>query len=110
MHALSLPTWWIHIASVLEWIAAILLVWQFGERIGQREWRSLSWAMLPALLGAMCAITWHWFDNDPKLDGLVTAQASFTLLGNCTLAWAAYHIWQVQKARQRLQEGEQDLK
>ncbi|MFS8802937.1 DUF2499 domain-containing protein, partial [Synechococcus sp. R60.2] len=47
MHALSLPTWWIHIASVLEWIAAIVLVWQFGERVGQPEWRSLSWAMLP---------------------------------------------------------------
>ncbi|MEN9203416.1 MAG: DUF2499 domain-containing protein [Thermostichus sp. DG_1_6_bins_120] len=108
MHALSLPTWWIHIASVLEWSAAILMVWQFGERIGQPEWRRLSWAMLPALLGAMCAITWHWFDNDVRLEWVVTAQASLTLVGNCTLAGAAYHIWRVQKARQLSQEGEQD--
>ena len=29
MHALSLGTWWIHVASVLEWILAIaLLRWQ----------------------------------------------------------------------------------
>ncbi len=106
MHVLSLPTWWIHIASVLEWSAAILLVWQFGERLNQPEWRSLSWAMLPALLGAMSAITWHWFDNDPDLEWVVTAQASFTVLGNCTLAWAAYHIWRVQK--RRLEQGEQE--
>jgi hypothetical protein len=37
--------------------------------------------MLPALVGAMCAITWHWFDNDPALNWVVTAQASLTLLG-----------------------------
>ena len=26
MHALSLGTWWIHVASVLEWIVAIVLL------------------------------------------------------------------------------------
>ncbi|MGY2724926.1 DUF2499 domain-containing protein [Thermostichus sp. OS-CIW-26] len=108
MHALSLPTWWIHIASVLEWIAAIVLVWQFGERVGRPEWRGLSWAMLPALSGAMCAITWHWFDNDPKLDWVVTAQASLTLLGNCTLAWAAYRIWRAERVDEPAQKGDPD--
>ncbi len=24
MHALSLPTWWIHITSVLEWMVAMV--------------------------------------------------------------------------------------
>ena len=41
MHALSLGTWWIHIASVLEWSLAIVLIRQRGE-VG------LAWAMLPA--------------------------------------------------------------
>jgi hypothetical protein len=26
MHALSLPTWWIHITSVLEWLVAMAAV------------------------------------------------------------------------------------
>ena len=30
MHALSLPTWWIHVTSVLEWVIAIAAVQAFG--------------------------------------------------------------------------------
>ncbi|WP_017327899.1 DUF2499 domain-containing protein [Synechococcus sp. PCC 7336] len=93
MNALSLPTWFIHIASVVEWIAAIFLVWRFATVTGQRAWRGLAWAMLPALAGAMSALTWHFFDNSPELDWIVTLQASLTLMGNCTLALAAGSIW-----------------
>ncbi|MEM6447862.1 MAG: DUF2499 domain-containing protein [Cyanobacteria bacterium P01_D01_bin.123] len=91
MHALSLPTWFIHIASVVEWIAAIALIWQFGRDLPQ--WRWLAWGMLPALVGAMSALTWHFFDNAPALEWIVTVQASMTLIGNCTMAIAAYLIW-----------------
>ena len=31
MHALSIPTWIIHVSSVIEWIAAIWLIWIYGE-------------------------------------------------------------------------------
>ncbi len=93
MHALSLPTWWIHIASVTEWIAAIFLIWGFAQVTQKLYWRALSWGMLPALLGAMCALTWHFFDNDPQLGWIVTGQAGLTLVGNCTLALAALWIW-----------------
>ena len=31
MHALSIPIWIIHVSSVIEWIAAIALVWKYGE-------------------------------------------------------------------------------
>lgn len=93
MHALSIPTWFIHISSVIEWIAAIWLVWTYGEVTGNRSWRALSWAMLPALLSAMCACTWHFFDNDPSLAWLVTVQASTTAIGNCTLCGAGWWIW-----------------
>lgn len=93
MHVLSLPTWWIHISSVVEWIVAIGLVWIYAQATGNPRWRWLAWGMLPALLGAMSALTWHYFDNDPDLDWIVTGQAAWTLLGNCTLAGAAYWIW-----------------
>lgn len=93
MHALSIPTWMIHISSVIEWIAAIWLVWTYGEIKGDRTWRILSFAMLPLLISAMCACTWHYFDNSQALEWLVILQAATTLIGNCTLCLAGWLIW-----------------
>ncbi len=93
MHSLSIPTWIIHTSSVIEWIVAIWLVWLYAELSGQLAWRWLSWGMLPALVSAMCACTWHFFDNAPALDWLVTLQAAMTVVGNCTLMVAAWWIW-----------------
>jgi chromate transport protein ChrA len=93
MHALSLPTWMIHISSVIEWIAAIWLIWTYSEVSRNPAWRALSLAMLPALVSAMCACTWHLFDNTLQLDWLVTLQAAMTLVGNITLCLAAWWIW-----------------
>ena len=85
MHDLSLGTWWIHIASVLEWSLAILLM-------DRRGLRGMALAMLPALVSAMAACTWHLFDNPESLRGLVVIQATFTLVGNGTLALAAFQL------------------
>jgi hypothetical protein len=49
--------------------------------------------MLPALISAMCACTWHYFDNPDSLEWLVTLQATMTLVGNFTLWAAAVLIW-----------------
>ena len=93
MHALTIPTWIIHISSVVEWIAAIWLIWTYGEVKGDRSWFALSFAMLPALVSAMCACTWHFFDNAESLEWVVTLQAAMTVVGNCTLCAAAWWIW-----------------
>jgi len=85
MHELSFGTWWIHIASVIEWILAIVL-------IQRRGLNGLALAMLPALVSAMAACTWHMFDNSEALRGLVLLQASLTLLGNVALALAALQL------------------
>lgn len=92
MHALSLPTWWIHITSVLEWIAAIVMVAILADRRNEPEWRWLALAMLPALGSAMAACTWHLFDNPASLQWLATLQAALTLVGNGCLAWAARRL------------------
>ena len=97
MHALSIPTWIIHVSSVVEWIAAIWIIWTYGEVTKNRAWRVLSWAMLPALVSAMCACTWHFFDNSDSLAWLVTVQASMTVVGNCTQCAAAWWIWRSAK-------------
>lgn len=94
MHALSFPTWVVHISSVLEWTVAIWLVWSYSELAPQyRPWRALAWGMLPALCSALCAVTWHFFDNAESLSWLVTLQAATTVLGNSTLCLAAWWIW-----------------
>ena len=93
MHVLSIPTWIIHVSSVIEWIAAIWLIWEYGLLTENHAWWGFSFAMLPALISAMCACTWHFFDNSPSLEWLVTLQASMTVFGNFTLLIAAYFIW-----------------
>lgn len=99
MHALSIPTWVIHVSSVLEWVAAIWLIWTYADVSGNRAWRSLSLAMLPALVSAMCACTWHFFDNSIALNWLVTLQAAMTAIGNFTLLIAGWHIWHTAKTQ-----------
>jgi hypothetical protein len=93
MHALSLPTWMIHISSVLEWMAAMWFIWQFATVTQRLAWRWLAIGMIPALVSAMAACTWHLFDNAPGLDWLVTLQAAMTVIGNGTLCLAAWWIW-----------------
>ena len=97
MHALSLGTWWIHITSVLEWMAAIAAVQAWGLRRREGGWRWLALAMLPALISAMAACTWHLFDNSPALEGLVVLQAGLTALGNLALAGAAWNLLRLQR-------------
>ena len=99
MHALSLPTWWIHITSVLEWLVAMAAVVALGRSRAEGGWRWLALAMVPALLSAIAACTWHLFDNSPSLDGLVVLQAGSTACGNGALALAAWNLLRQQRRR-----------
>jgi hypothetical protein len=107
MNALSIPTWVIHISSVIEWIAAIWFIWLYAEVSQVNAWRYLAIAMFPALVSAMCACTWHFFDNPPDLDWLVTLQAAMTVVGNSTLCVAAFVIWRQRQPAGEI-SGEQD--
>ena len=93
VHELSFGTWLIHITSVVEWVLAIFTIYKIStfQKYNLFFWLSLS--MLPNLIGAMCAITWHIYDNQEALYGLVTLQGIFTLIGNSTLALAAITIY-----------------
>ncbi|XP_021293762.1 uncharacterized protein LOC110423747 isoform X1 [Herrania umbratica] len=91
-NALSLPTWAIHVSSVVEWITAMALVWKYGEKSGFESWKGLSWGMVPLLGGAFCACTWHFFYNSESLEVLVALQAALTVIGNATMCFAAFRI------------------
>ena len=93
MHELSFGTWLIHISSVIEWIIAIFIINKISKFEKYYLYFWLSLAMLPNLVGAMCAITWHIYDNQEALYGLVTLQGIFTFIGNSTLALASIKIF-----------------
>jgi hypothetical protein len=101
MHALSLPTWWIHFTSMLEWIVAIPLVQAYGMRRQEGGWRWMALAMVPALASGMAVCIWHFYDNTAELKGLVVLQACLTLIGNLALAVA---VWNLLRQQRRLQQ------
>jgi Protein of unknown function (DUF2499)/Protein of unknown function (DUF3593) len=92
-NALSFPTWIIHVSSLIEWLVAMGLVWQYAETTGNEKWKGLTWGMLPLHSSGICACTYHLFYNAPSLNFLVTLQAALTCLGNTTMAFAAYRIF-----------------
>ncbi|KAF3448433.1 hypothetical protein FNV43_RR09146 [Rhamnella rubrinervis] len=98
-NALSLPTWSVHVSSVVEWITAMALVWQYGEKSGYESWKGLSWGMVPLLGGAFCACTWHFFYNSEALEVLVALQAALTVIGNATMCIAAFRIYRSSEER-----------
>ena len=69
-------------------------MWRYAEVTGNERWKGMTWGMLPCLGSAMCACTWHFFDNAPELEFLVTLQAALTVLGNTTCWIAAYRIYE----------------
>ena len=99
MHQLSLWTWFIHITSLLEWMLAILLISYIAKSISNQGLAILSFAMLPNLASAMAAITWHIYDNPIELKGLVVLQACLTMIGNTTLAIAAWNLYRIQEQK-----------
>ena len=93
MHELSFGTWLIHISSVIEWIFTIFVIYKISTFKKYNLFFCLSLAMVPNLIGALCAITWHIYDNQENLYGLVSLQGLFTFIGNSTLAIAAITIF-----------------
>ena len=93
MHELSFGTWLIHIPSVIEWIFTIFVINKISKYKKYNLFFWLSLAMVPNLIGAMCAITWHIYDNQENLYGLVSLQGIFTFIGNSTLALAVIKIF-----------------
>lgn len=91
-NALSIPTWAIHFSSVIEYLFAMNLVWQFAESTNNPTWKGLTWGMLPLHASGICACTYHFFYNPSSFQFLVTMQAGLTLLGNLGCAIAAYRI------------------
>ena len=67
-----------------------MLIERLSKLEGNSGLHALALALLPALISAMAACTWHFYDNSDQLRGLVILQAAMTLLGNGVMALAAW--------------------
>eukprot|EP00746_Dinoflagellata_sp_MGD_P166694 gnl/MRDRNA2_/MRDRNA2_96766_c0_seq1.p1 gnl/MRDRNA2_/MRDRNA2_96766_c0~~gnl/MRDRNA2_/MRDRNA2_96766_c0_seq1.p1 ORF type:complete len:759 (+),score=145.04 gnl/MRDRNA2_/MRDRNA2_96766_c0_seq1:48-2324(+) len=89
-NALSVPTWIVHISSLLEWLVAQGLVWRIALASGNPAWKGMTWAMIPSHSSGITACTYHVFYN--QIPDLVLLQSALTFIGNSCLAFAAYRI------------------
>jgi len=91
-NALSLPTWIIHVSSLIEWLVAMGLIWEYADVSGNQAYKGLTWGMVPCHASGIAACTFHVFYNAPVLSAVVATQAGLTVVGNATCAFAAYRM------------------
>ena len=103
-NALSVPTWGVHVFSLVEWLVAMGLVWQYAETSKNKGWRRLTWGMLPLHASGVCACAQHFFFNANDLEWLVTAQGALTFAGNSGMCYAAGEIIEEDGKMREVQE------
>ena len=91
-NALSLPTWVIHVSSLIEWLVAMGVIWEYADVTGNQAYKGLTWGMVPCHASGVAACTFHVFYNAPVLSAVVATQAGLTVVGNATCALAAYRM------------------
>ena len=64
-NALSLPTWIIHVSSLIEWLVAMGLIWEYADVTGIRAYKGLTWGMVPCHASGIAACRVHLFYNAP---------------------------------------------
>ena len=62
--------------------------------------------MTPLLGGALCACTFHFFYNSPTLAPLVALQAGLTVVGNATMWFAAWRVFEATKEKREAEDKE----
>jgi hypothetical protein len=84
---LSLPTWIVHLLSVTEWFAAMVLFERYGRLIRRQELRLFALCMTPHLLGGACILWFHFGgDIEPRL---LDAARALNFCGSLLLLSAA---------------------
>ena len=92
---LSIPTLIIHLLTVSEWLAALLLIYRYGVRIARPGLRLFAVAMLPHLAGGLLVLAFH--ASGDRVDGLLDTARLFTFFGSLSLLTAT--LWLLLRAR-----------
>ena len=54
LNALSIPTWMVHVSSLLEWLVAMQLIWEHSIVSGNPRWKGLTLGMIPSHTSGLC--------------------------------------------------------
>ena len=100
VNALTIPTWIIHISSLIEWLVAMGLIWKYADATSAAaaaasgdggagtdsssdasddvamRWKGITWGMLPLHTSGICACTYHVLYNAPTVEFLIALQVS----------------------------------
>jgi hypothetical protein len=80
---LSLPTWIIHLLTVSEWLAAILLIRRYAIAIERPRLELFAFAMIPHLIGGLFVLAFHV--GGDRAQWLIGWARLFTFAGSLSL-------------------------
>jgi hypothetical protein len=92
---LSIPTWIIHLLTVTEWLAAIVLIRRYALAIDHRRLALFAPAMIPHLIGGLLILGFHL--SGDRTAWLIGAARLFTFAGSLSLL--AVSLWILQPTR-----------
>jgi hypothetical protein len=94
---LSVPTWIIHLLTVSEWFAAMLLFDRYGRAIDRPRLRLFALCMLPHLLGGLAILLFHV--SGDRWDSSLALARALTFLGSLLLLAATLSMLPRRRAR-----------
>jgi hypothetical protein len=89
---LSIPTWIIHLLTVTEWLAAIVLIRRYANVIDDRRLALFALAMIPHLIGGLLVLGFHRSGDGAAW--LIGTARLFTFAGSLSLL--AVSLWILQ--------------
>lgn len=92
---LSIPTWIIHLLTVTEWLAAIVLIRRYALAIAHPRLAAFALAMIPHLIGGMAVLAFHV--SGDQAHWLMGVAQLFMFVGSVSLLAAS--LWLLQPRR-----------
>jgi hypothetical protein len=87
---LSIPTWFIHISSMVEWGLAALMLYRYGRLIRRRDVEQFALLMLPHWIGGLSVIAFHLTGDSAMW--LLDASKVINMFGSISLLLASVRI------------------
>jgi hypothetical protein len=95
---LSIPTWIIHISSMVEWGLASLFLYRYGQALRREDIKKFALLMLPHWAGGWCVIAFH-LTSDTVLFWL-DASKVVNFVGSICLLYGSIQLLLSHRAKQ----------
>ncbi len=95
---LSIPTWIVHISSMIEWGLATLFLYRYGQALRREDIKKFALLMLPHWAGGWCVIAFH-LTSDTVLFWLDTSKV-VNFVGSICLLYGSIQLLLSHRAKQ----------